>query len=388
MSVIETLTEVFALASGAVELADSLIEATKGKGKKADKKDAKIGSSGYYAKIGSSGDFAKIGSSGYYAKIGSSGYYAKIGSSGDYAQIGSSGYSAQIGSSGYSAKIGSSGDYAQIGSSGDSAQIGSSGDSAQIGSSGYYAQIGSSGDYAQIGSSGDYAKIGSSGDSAKIGSSGDFAKIGSSGDFAQIDSSGEKSIVSAIGFKSVAKAKVGSWITLAEYKFENERWVVDYVKTEYVDGERIKADTFYVLYNHEFRKYVEYDEIPAAEINSKKDVHKVVTFDDFHCGRVTYVIEKDGVFSHGETIKKARESFIYKISNRDTSQYNDLNLDDIVSKEEAIKMYRVITGACEFGTKNFVKSLAKVKSSYSIRELIELTSGRYGSEKFKEFFNK
>ena len=151
-------------------------------------------------------------------------------------QIGSSGYSAQIGSSGYSA------------------QIGSSGDSAQIGSSGYSAKIGSSGDSAQIGSLGDYAKIGSSGYSAQIGSSGDYAKIGSSGDYAKIDSTGEDSVIMCAGNKSKAKAKVGSWITLAEWKWNNEknRNVPVCVKTEYVDGENIKADTWYQLKNGKF----------------------------------------------------------------------------------------------------------------------------------------
>ena len=170
------------------------------------------------------------------------------------AQIGSSGDSAQIGSSGYSAKIGSSGDSAKIGSSGDSAQIGSSGDSAKIGSSGYSAQIGSSGDSAQIGSSGDYAQIGSSGDYAKIGSSGDYAKIGSSGYSAKIDSTGEDSVIMCAGGNSKAKAKVGSWITLAEWEWSDEknRNVPICVKTEYVDGERIKADTWYQLKNGEF----------------------------------------------------------------------------------------------------------------------------------------
>ena len=215
---------------------------------------AQIGSSGYSAKIGSSGDSAQIGSSGYSAKIGSSGYYAKIGSSGDSAKIGSSGYSAKIGSSGYYAKIGSSGDSAQIGSSGYSAQIGSSGDYAQIGSSGDSAKIGSSGYYAKIGSSGDSAKIGSSGYSAKIGSSGYSAKIGSSGYYAKIDSTGEDSVIMCAGNKSKAKAKVGSWITLAEWKWSDEkkRDVPVCVKTEYVDGENIKADTWYQLKNGKF----------------------------------------------------------------------------------------------------------------------------------------
>ena len=160
----------------------------------------------------------------------------------------------QIGSSGYYAKIGSSGDSAKIGSSGKSAKIGSSGKSAQIGSSGDYAQIGSSGDSAKIGSSGDYAQIGSSGDYAQIGSSGDSAKIGSSGNSAQIDSTGEDSVIMCAGNESKAKAKVGSWITLAEWKWSDEknRNVPVCVKTEYVDGENIKADTWYQLKNGKF----------------------------------------------------------------------------------------------------------------------------------------
>ena len=161
---------------------------------------------------------------------------------------------AKIGSSGYSAKIGSSGYSAKIGSSGDSAKIGSSGYSAKIGSSGYSAQIGSSGDSAQIGSSGDSAKIGSSGDYAQIGSSGYSAKIGSSGDSAQIDSTGEDSVICCAGHNSIVKAQNGSWITLSEWKYydEKHRWVPVCVKTEFVDGERIKADTFYKLVNGEF----------------------------------------------------------------------------------------------------------------------------------------
>ena len=165
-----------------------------------------------------------------------------------------SGDFAQIGSSGNSAQIGSSGDSAQIGSSGDSAKIGSSGNSAQIGSSGYSAKIGSSGNFAQIGSSGDYAQIGSSGYSAKIGSSGDSAQIGTSGNSAQINSTGEDAVIMCAGSRSKAKGKKGSWITLAEWVKDEEkgRYVPVCVKTERVDGEKIKEDTYYTLKNGEF----------------------------------------------------------------------------------------------------------------------------------------
>ena len=120
-------------------------------------------------------------------------------------------------------------------------------------------KIGSSGDSAKIGSSGDSAQIGSSGDSAKIGSSGYSAQIASSGKYAQIDSTGEDSVIMCAGNSSKAKAKVGSWITLAEWEWsdEKERHVPVCVKTEYVDGENIKADTWYQLKN---RKFVEVNE--------------------------------------------------------------------------------------------------------------------------------
>ena len=200
---------------------------------------------GNSAKIASSGNNSQICSSGDSSKICSSGNCAQICSSGDSSKIGSSGSFAQIASSGYSAQIGSSGGCAQIASSGYSAKIGSLGDSAKIASSG---------ECAQIVSSGDCAHIGSSGDNARIASSGDTAKIGSSGDYAQVDSTGEDSVIMCAGHNSWAKAKKGSWITLVEWYIdeETEKMKPKCVKAEYVDGERIKEDTWYKLVDGEF----------------------------------------------------------------------------------------------------------------------------------------
>ena len=61
----------------------------------------------------------------------------------------------------------------------------------------------------------------------------------------------------AAGNESIAKAKIGSWITLAEWERKDNVWVPICVKTEQVDGERIKADTFYKLVNGEFKEVEE-----------------------------------------------------------------------------------------------------------------------------------
>ena len=162
----------------------------------------------------------------------------------DSAKIGSSWNYAKIGSSWYSAQIGSSWDYAQIGSSWYSAQIGSSWDSAQIGSSWYSAQIGSSWDS---------SKIGSSWDSAQIGSSWDYAKIGSSWNSAQITSEWNNAVIAWIWYNNKISAKIWSWITLAEY---NDKWICTCVKSQQIDWEILKEDTFYKLGNWEFKECI------------------------------------------------------------------------------------------------------------------------------------
>lgn len=83
------------------------------------------------------------------------------------------------------------------------------------------------------------------------------AQIGSSGDYAQIESTGKHSVVMAAGNNSIAKAKIGSWITLSEWDCINGVWTPICVKTEKVDGKRIKADTFYKLVNGEFKEVEE-----------------------------------------------------------------------------------------------------------------------------------
>lgn len=83
---------------------------------------------------------------------------------------------------------------------------------------------------------------------------GGSAQIGSSGDYAKIDSTGEDSIIMCAGSDSIVKAKKGSWITLAEWVWDDEkkRKVPKCVRTEFVDGKRIKEDTWYQIKNGEF----------------------------------------------------------------------------------------------------------------------------------------
>ena len=65
---------------------------------------------------------------------------------------------------------------------------------------------------------------------------------------------GKDCVICCAGHNSAVKAKKGSWITLAEWEYskEKERYIPKCVKTEFVDGERIKEDTLYKLIDGEF----------------------------------------------------------------------------------------------------------------------------------------
>src|SRR6478736_2487141 len=99
------------------------------------------------------------------------------------------------------------------------------------------------------------------------------------------------------------------------------------------------------------------------------------------------VSDGNGKFAHGETIKEAKEDLIYKISNRDKSEFEGIDVNQKHSFEKCIEMYRVITGACATGTRNFIESKEIKRKQLSVIEICTLTKGNYGSSEFAKFFN-
>ena len=132
--------------------------------------------------------------------------------------------------------------------------------------------------------------------------------------------------------------------------------------------------------------YVHADGI-TKKLISKKKIGNIEVFEveEFIERSNSFVVKKGNVFSHGKTIKEAKESLVYKISSRDTSEFKKWKLTDVKSRADLIRAYRAITGACEFGTKQFCES-QKLKAKYSVNEVIKITEGKYGNKEFAEFF--
>ena len=115
-------------------------------------------------------------------------------------------------------------------------------------------------------------------------------------------------------------------------------------------------------------------------------------------GEYTYYVGKiptmnviyDGEnYAHCKSIKQGILDLRFKkAKDRGAEQYKDLTLDSVLTYDDAVMCYRIITGACAAGTQHFLNGLKETKEKYTLSEIIELTKGQYGSNTFKNFFEK
>jgi len=101
------------------------------------------------------------------------------------------------------------------------------------------------------------------------------------------------------------------------------------------------------------------------------------------------VATRDGeTFAHGRTIREAINDLRFKEAERKIEEYRGLDFDSVLEFEDAVIMFRVITGACSYGTERFLEENKVEKRPYSVGEILELTKSQYGHETFADFFKE
>ena len=116
---------------------------------------------------------------------------------------------------------------------------------------GHAAAQGDSGHAAAQGNWGHAAAQGKFGHAAAQGYRGHAAAQGDEG---HASVGGKDAIAAAFGINGKAKACLGSWIMLAEWANTSEGWHIKTVKTAKIDGEKLKADTWYMLKKGKFEE--------------------------------------------------------------------------------------------------------------------------------------
>ena len=262
----------------------------------------------------------------------------------------------------------------------------SSGTYSKAASSGNSSTAASSGTYSKAASSGDSSKAASSGNSSTAASSGNSSKAASSGDSSKAEASGENVCAFACGRNVCAKASLGGGIALSEY---DDHGKLLSVAASIIDGKKLLADEWYKLEGGKF-VHVDWSDNIFSRVKSIKKIGnatiKTVIIDGQE--KKSYIYISGGKSAHGETIDKAKSDLRYKIADRDTSRFKGWKITDEKPLDEIIEAYRIITGACEQGTRNFVESQGKLPKKLTITDVINRTKGAFGNEQFAAFFKE
>ena len=133
-------------------------------------------------------------------------------------------------------------------------------------------------------------------------------------------------------------------------------------------------------------KYIYCDNI-LTHIKSRRKIGKYT----YYLGKIkgSNVVTDGKFYAHCVKFKEGVLDLEFKAcKDRGAEQYKNLTLESTVKREDAIVMYRVITGACQAGTAHFLETIKTFKEEYTIKEIIDITKGQYGASIFENFFNK
>ena len=161
---------------------------------------------------------------------------------------------------------------------------------------------------------------------------------------------------------------VGGSLYLRGTQIENFNKVKILTNGDYVPGRYLYADNI------------------LAHVRGRKTVNGYVVYIGRIKGR--NVVSDGEYYAHCDKLSDGIADIAFKRADkRGAEQYKGMSLDTVLTVDEAVTMYRVITGACRQGSAAFVASLGdSLKEKYTIREAIELTKGQFNSERFAEFF--
>jgi hypothetical protein len=122
----------------------------------------------------------------------------------------------------------------------------------------------------------------------------------------------------------------------------------------------------------------------AEGIISHKTQYILDYFND--SSKTQFVVEKDDVYAHGETLKKAIKDLEFKVlQSKDVQEHvKRIKESKVISPYD----YRLLTGSCEYGVNEFlIKNNLTWESELTLEEALDITKGEYQHEKFKELLS-
>ena len=189
-------------------------------------------------------DNNKESNTGDYSAATNTGNRSAATNTGDYSAATNTGDRSAATNTGYRSAATNTGNRSAATNTGDRSAATNTGNRSAATNTGYYSAATNTGDYSAATNTGYYSAATNTGYRSAATNTGYRSA-------ATVD--GKESVAISLGASGYAKGAIGCWIVLAEWDTKSGHRVD--VKSFYVDGEKVKANTFYILRNGELVEY-------------------------------------------------------------------------------------------------------------------------------------
>lgn len=341
--------------------------------------------SGNNSIIKSYGKCAKLAITGRDSKIANFGENCEITSIGANSYILNNGLYSNLQASNYFCKIINFGDNVNMSSIGTSSIIENKGESCTIFCGGYKSEIKTSGNFNFIHLSNNGIKLKNTGTSSKIFNSGDKNIIKNTGDNTIIHEEGYKNQIECFGKdcqifihgkQTIVKANNNTKVTFIN-NGKNYSFIINDEKD------------FYTLYKDTLRKCINFGDVISIILSKNKNIYRLKAIEN---DEEFYVVKTGNTWAYGNTIKEAKQKFIFKIPVHRIETYlerfKSYSLDTLLTLRELIVLITLLEGSCEEGSidwfsnilnVNYFRYLLKrdkeIKQKYKIKDILKCTIG-------------
>jgi prefoldin subunit 5 len=148
------------------------------------------------------------------------------------------------------------------------------------------------------------------------------------------------------------------------------------------------------LYCGGYEKFKVIDDIGCVVLSEKKQGDMTILMcrhskikNQKVVGDKFYVAQKGEDNAHGKTIAEATQELLFKIGPRDVERFRNMPMHTAKTPSEWALIYRMVTGACQYGTAQFIETRHDLKKEYTLAEILTLTEGQFGHDRFSETVN-
>ena len=185
-------------------------------------------------------------------KESNTGNRSAVTNTGDYSAATNTGDQSAATNTGYQSAATNTGNRSAVTNTGDYSAATNTGDCSAATNTGYQSAATNTGDCSAATNTGDQSAATNTGDCSAATNTGDCSAATNTGDYSAAKVSGKESIAIVTGKDSKAAGALGDWIVLTERgEWNGDTYPIKEVKALKVDGEKIKADTFYKLVDGE-----------------------------------------------------------------------------------------------------------------------------------------